>query len=416
MSAGAVVAQPTPTPVTSVVGPAVGVIFPGDPRAASAWSGTPSGVIAGLRAIGARPRPLSAAPPQRVHALLRNAVALAEVPRSRRGDLRSTLRMGRAVARNSPAMGRVYTRVAREAAAAETEAVAMIQIGTGYRLAPSHRVATYEDMTIRQALDCGYPEWRALGARRLAQRLDAQRRAYEAATVCCFTTWWAARSAIEDYGIPEDKVRVVGVGRNHCVQAPTDRDWSVPRFLFIGWEWERKNGPAVLRAFARLRESVPGATLDIVGQHPPIDAPGVTDHGVLRLDRPHERAALEPLLGRATCFVMPSRTEPSALAYVEAMSAGLPTIGTVVGGAGNLIGDGGCVVDPSSDAALVAAMSRFSDPECAARVGAAAQRRSQQFTWPAVAARLLRALDVAAPGRHGLDAFVDRCVSPELTA
>ena len=80
-----------------------------------------------------------------------------------------------------------------------------------------------------------------------------QRRAYEQAVACCLTTPWAADSVIRDYGIAPAKVHVVG----HRLQprAPAgERDWSRPRFLFVGMDWARKNGAGVLRAFARLRE------------------------------------------------------------------------------------------------------------------------------------------------------------------
>jgi glycosyltransferase involved in cell wall biosynthesis len=396
--------------------PRIGVVFPGDPTAPGTWSGTPSGVIAGLESLGAAPEPLIAAPAARLHEAIRNTVALRALPRTRHGSLLTRLRLARAVARNSPALGRVYSHAAHRAVRAGGESDGLIQIGTGYQLPGGRPIATFEDMTIRQAIEVGYPEWLALSRRQLTNRLESQMRAYENATACCFTSWWAANSAIEHYGVPAERVHVVGVGRNHAVDPPAARDWSVPRFLFIGWEWERKNGPAVLRAFARVRAELPQARLDLVGRHPHVEAPGVTDHGILRLADPAERRRLEPLLRHATCFVMPSRVEPSALAYVEAMHAGLPAIGTTVGGAGNLIGDGGCVVDPASDDALLAAMLAFSDPARAARTGTAARRRSELFSWPAVAARLIRALGLPALEDQPPVAFVDDRMSPELTA
>ena len=41
------------------------------------------------------------------------------------------------------------------------------------------------------------------------------------------------------------------------------------------------------------------------------------------------------------------------------------------------------------------AMLRLADPATAARLGAAAKRRAEEFTWTAVAQRLLRALERA---------------------
>jgi glycosyltransferase involved in cell wall biosynthesis len=231
-----------------------------------------------------------------------------------------------------------------------------------------------------------------MSRRALRSRIDLQRRVYERADACCATTGWAARSIVDDYGVDPEKVHVVGVGRNHSIDPPAAREWTTPRYLFVGWDWERKNGPAVVRAFAQVRAAVPGATLDLVGRHPRVNAPGVTDHGILRLTVPADRHRAERLYARATCFVMPSQCEPSALAYVEAAHAGLPSIGTTVGGAADLIGEGGCVVDPSDEDALLAAMLDLADPGRASAAGAAARLRSERFTWPLVAARLVHAL------------------------
>jgi glycosyltransferase involved in cell wall biosynthesis len=92
---------------------------------------------------------------------------------------------------------------------------------------------------------------------------------------------------------------------------------------------------------------------------------------------------------------MPSHSEASAIAYVEAATAGLPSIGTSAGGSGYLIGDGGLVVDPADPGALLEAMRRLADPEAAARMGALAKERSRLFSWDAVAARILATLEGA---------------------
>ena len=316
----------------------VGVLFPGDPSAPETWSGTPRGVVTGLGALGADVRALTATPREPFHMLARDAIALADLPRALHGSRRTMLPLARALARNSPTLARAYTRAARRAVARERDLDAVVQLGAGYLLASGPPVVTYEDMTIIQAYGVGYPEWRSLSRRALHARIDLQRRVYARADACCATTHWAARSIIDDYGVAPDKVHVVGVGRNHTIEPPAGRDWSTPRYLFVGWDWERKNGPAIVRAFAEVRRAIPGATLDLVGRHPRVDAPGVTDHGVLRLTVPADRLRAEKLYGSATCFVMPSHCEPSALAYVEAARAGLPSIGTTVGGSSDARG------------------------------------------------------------------------------
>ena len=157
-------------------------------------------------------------------------------------------------------------------------------------------------------------------------------------------------------GWPAEKVHVVGMGPNHTPApegpgggggAPAAGADAAPRFLFVGREWERKHGPLLLRAFARLRAEIPDARLDLVGGHPPVSAPGVTGHGPLALDRPDEAARVSALFGAATCFVMPSEVEPFGLAYIEAAVAGVPSIATSVGGAGTIVAEGtGLLVPP----------------------------------------------------------------------
>lgn len=385
----------------------IAVMFPGDPTAPSTWSGTPLGVITGLQETGVVTRPVAAAPPRLVHSLALDATALAHLHRSVRGGPRATLRLSRMLARNSPAMSALYTRAATRSLSNRAELAGIVQVGTGYSVETSVPLVTYEDMTIVQALDSGYPEWNRLSKRAIRRRIDLQRRVYERARACCATTFWAADSIMRDYGVPPDKVHVAGVGRNHSVDPPADRDWSVPRYLFVGWEWERKNGPGVVRAFERVRREIPGARLALVGRHERVDAPGIDDHGILRLNNPSDRRRVEDLFRSSTCFVMPSRCEPSALAYVEAAHAGLPAIGTTVGGFSDIARNGGRAVDPFDAEALVDAMLEFADPDVAAQAGAIARARSSLYTWPSVASRLLRALEVDS-SHSGLEPFVQR--------
>jgi glycosyltransferase involved in cell wall biosynthesis len=204
--------------------------------------------------------------------------------------------------------------------------------------------------------------------------------------------------------VPADKVKVVGLGPNHepapapAAGAPA----AAPRFLFVGREWERKNGPLLLRAFERLRGELPEARLDLVGGHPPVDRPGVTGHGLLRLDRPEEAARVSALFSAATCCVMASEVEPFGLVYIEAAQVGVPSIATSVGGAGTIVAEGtGFLVPPGDEDALLGAMRTLADPAVARRMGEAARERSWLFAWEKVGGRLLRALGL--PGGEGAE-------------
>jgi glycosyltransferase involved in cell wall biosynthesis len=259
-----------------------------------------------------------------------------------------------------------------------------------------------QDMTVTQAHQLPGPERRL---ERAAAWIEREQRCYRAARACCVASQWTAASLVSDYGLDPGKVHVVGFGRNFDPR-PVARDWSRPRFLFIGFDWERKNGPMLVRAFARLRDEIPVAELHLVGSVPAVDVEGVTVHG--RIDRRDAagRARMERLFELATCFAMPSRYEPFGMVYVEAAAAGVPSIGTIVGGAAEAVGDGGILVDPTDEAALLAAMRRLADPERAAEIGAAALRRSGLFTWRAVAERVVRALDLPGSEEQSLAPYL----------
>ena len=371
------------------MGVTIGVAFPGDGRRRGVRSGVPYSLALGLRAAGIDVRHILAEPSPPFGRVCFDLLTAAQLPRAVR--LRSP-RMSRTLAYNG-AMGAVQTWAVQRRLQAEDDLDGVVQVGSSYVLPDGIRTVTHDDMTVLQALRAGYATVGSLSGRQLDARIERQRRAFERASACCVVTRWAARSVIDDYGISPAKVFIVGGGRNREPRSVV-RDWSVPRFLFVGKDWQRKNGPAVLKAFSRLSRELPDATLDVVGNHPPLEAAGVFTHGPLGLERAEEREKLDRLFERATCFVMPSRHEPSGIVFSEANASGIPSIGSTEGGSGELIGDAGRIVHPDDEVGLLAAMLELSDPETARQLGENAKRRSSLFTWNAVAERLLRALAI----------------------
>jgi glycosyltransferase involved in cell wall biosynthesis len=389
----------------------VAVTCGGDPSDVAGYSGTPAALLAGLRQAGVQPLSLRGDLGPHAHAWfdrLQIAVALRprdlvhpERLRARGRELGATRDMTRATP-----IARAWG--ARRGLARLTAVDAIVQYGAGFDLPRGVSFVTLEDATLKQVVE-DFP-WRWIGnpsSALLRRQREQTRRRYERATACTFMSHWAARSAIEDYGVRPGKVHVVGVGRNH--EPPCrERDWSRPRALFVGGDWERKNGPAVLRGFARVREHWPEARLDVVGGHPPLqDMPGVHGHGALSLARPAERERVEQLFAQATFFVMPSVYEPAGIVYAEAQAAGLASIATTAGGSRTIVGDAGIVVDPRDDDAIAAGMLELAEAATAARMGGLALARASRFTWQAVAERLLRAL--APPGMdvHDLAQFLE---------
>jgi hypothetical protein len=344
----------------------------GDPTRAGLWSGVPVGLIGGFRAAGCEIVPI-------------NAEFLGS------GRIARELHMSWADQATSRAFAAAFSATASRRLRAAGSLDGVVMIGTSYSLSTNAPIVTFEDMTVAQALRQPDSIYSTLGAAAAARWQDRQRRAYERSHACCVTSHWVAESLREDYGVPETKVHVVGLGNNLEIE-PVARDWSTPRFLFVGVDWERKRGAAVLEGFAAVRERYPEAQLDLVGDHPAVGAEGVIGHGLLPLGCEEGERQYAELLSCATCLLMPSTFEPYGIAYLDAAAAGVPSVGTTVGGAPDAVGDCGRVVAPSDPQGLLEAMLELADPDTARELGARAHTRSRTHTWPAVAERVLAAL------------------------
>ncbi|HYF26113.1 MAG TPA: glycosyltransferase family 4 protein [Baekduia sp.] len=351
----------------------------GEGHHSGTWSGIPYHLGRALEGLGADVGHVNADPPRQV---LRGLVGLLRASGIRQPS-----------AAHGPEMAAVRTRVVARRLARERDAL-VLQLDTGFELPPGTRYVTLHDMTVAQAVPAGWSDPAMMTRRAAAAWTARDRRICRGALACCAASDWTAASIVRDYGVDASRVHVTGFGAN-LETHPAQRDWSVPRFLFVGREWERKNGAAVLAAFRRVREQVPAATLTVVGEHPPIDEPGVEAFGRPDLAVGEDRARLAGLFERSTCFVLPSLMEPFGIVYLEAGAAGIPSIGTSWGGAATPIGDGGVLVDPGDEEQLVAAMLRLADPATAQELGRRARAHAARFTWTRVAERVLAALEPA---------------------
>jgi len=385
----------------------IGVAAAFDPRDMLLDSGVSASVFQAMGEVVADVVPLSGELPVR----LGRAAHLASVAtRMRPRDLRDPRRVAKRV-HAAARLGRptiaARNRLLRSRLAAAGALDGVVQRGCELLLPRGPRLVTFEDSTLLQARrSYPWPHLQALSEQDVKRYAERQRRVYEQAVACCCTTHWAAQSITEDYGIPAARVFVIGNGQNHPAPAVPERDWSSPRYLFVGVDWVRKNGPAVVSAFNRVREQRPDARLDLVGGHPRVEVPGVVGHGSLSRTRPADREQLAALYRSATAFVMPSLHEPAGIVYVEAASAGLPSIGGNDGGTATMVGPGGLIVDPRDVDQIYAAMLALADPETAQRLGALAREHASLFTWRKVAERLVRALAIPGLDTSGLAEFL----------
>jgi glycosyltransferase involved in cell wall biosynthesis len=143
-----------------------------------------------------------------------------------------------------------------------------------------------------------------------------------------------------------------------------------PVVVFVGRHIPEKQVTAIVPAFVRARQELPGLRCKIFGDGP--DRPKVirqlADAGlgdVIRAPGFVDREEVERSLSGALCLVLPSRREGFGLVVVEAASRGVPSI--VVAGPDNaateLVEDGvnGVVAPSASPEDLARAIVRISD-------------------------------------------------------
>jgi glycosyltransferase involved in cell wall biosynthesis len=249
-----------------------------------------------------------------------------------------------------------------------------------------------------------YTDWtHALYARHsplTSARSAARRRSLEAETARLarhvFTTSEVTRrSFVEDYGCDPQHVTAVGGGANTLASGPRPESDGPPRALFVGYDFERKGGEVVLRAWPEVRRRVPGAEILIAG--PPARAAG--GDGVRWLGRV-EREDLADLYRSATVFVLPSLLEPWGFVFHEAMGQGLPCVATRAFAMPEIVDDGvtGLLVAPGDEAQLATALADLlGDRARAWRMGEEGRRRvTANHTWNHVVDRMAPAIVSAA--------------------
>jgi starch synthase len=226
--------------------------------------------------------------------------------------------------------------------------------------------------------------------------LEAERRLYHGAAHIFTMPSAPADSLLRDYGVPADRVTVVGGGVNIDALPAARRDRGTPLILFVGRDFRRKGGDMLIRAFREVRREVSSARLLVVGTDEAQAEPGVEILGEIR-----DRDQLARLYAEATVFCLPSRFEPTGMSLFEAMAHAIPCVGTTVGGIPEVVkhGETGLLVPPDDIDALSHALVRLlNDPHTARRLGENGRRLvEEEFNWDRVVERMLAALDRTRP-------------------
>lgn len=163
-----------------------------------------------------------------------------------------------------------------------------------------------------------------------------------------------SNSLIIDYGIPQSKVVCAYTGSNILKKdgSGDEHDYSKKNILFVGIDWERKGGPALLEAFRIVLNTVPDAQLNIIGPDVQVDLPNCRVLGQIPIEQ------LDQYYRQASIFCLPTRREPFGIVFIEALQYALPIVATGVGALPDFVkvGENGYLVEPEDVPALAYAL------------------------------------------------------------
>ena len=186
------------------------------------------------------------------------------------------------------------------------------------------------------------------------------------------------------------------------------RDVLEPVFLSNRNFEPHYNVACCLRAFARVQQRIPSASLIVAGygsQRKQLeDLTGALGLRNVRFTGRVSPVEMATLLNEADILLNSPDIDNMPLSLIEAQAAGLPVVSTSTGGIPWIVKDGesGLLVGPGDDEAMArAALRLLEEPGLAARLTSAARRTClEQFSWPAVEAAWVRVYHELAASTH----------------
>jgi len=218
------------------------------------------------------------------------------------------------------------------------------------------------------------------------------------------------RDIVRYLDIPPEEIYVTYEAADETFQPVEDeaqlaaihQKYALPEryLLYLGGFDQRKNLPALLRAFALLVNRQPQAKLVIAGQLPARDSPlfphprrliselGLEEKVIFTGWVPEEDKPV--LLSEATAFVFPSLYEGFGLPAIEALACGTPVIASNRTSLPEVVGDGGILVEPTDVKALAEAMEiLLVDEALRGELRQRALAQAAKFSWEQTARETL---------------------------
>ena len=266
----------------------------------------------------------------------------------------------------------------------------------------------YQDLSyglLLSMLDAGSDvvELPPLSRSALERRHERQQEIYEQATgILAMSRWFA--DLLLDAGIPAAKVHVVHPGANVPTDTTEARDaprgpnrppGDPPVLLFVGYNFHRKGGPAVIRALERLRRDHDPQTQLVVAGPTSWPLEGEPPEGVSFLGR-QQPGQVAALMRTCDVLVLPSRFEAFGIVFAEALAHGMPCVAHRAYAMPEIIEDGvtGALVrDPDDSEELASAVVRvLTDADLYERVWAQREASAAYWSWERAAREVVAAV------------------------
>lgn len=158
-------------------------------------------------------------------------------------------------------------------------------------------------------------------------------------------------------------------------EKPPQRDDEPVRFVYVGELTPRKGVDLLIRAFARLLESVPDALLTLIGKGVDLEVLKALvkelgcEHAIFFPGSvPYESVPAEMV--RHDVFILPTRLDVFGLVVAEAVACGLPVICSCYAGVAiDMVKENGLIIDPENTEEMASAMEKMArNPEMRQRM------------------------------------------------
>ncbi|KJH73152.1 glycosyltransferase family 4 protein [Aliterella atlantica] len=163
-----------------------------------------------------------------------------------------------------------------------------------------------------------------------------------------YSSDWAAKSAIHDYGADPSKVKVVPFGANiesaltfeTVKDAIESRPTNRCKLLFIAVDWIRKGGDVAYQVAKKLNQSGLKTELTVVGCQPLLEESlpdFVKALGFISKSTSEGKTQIQKLFLESHFLILPTIADCTPIVFCEANSLGVPCLSTTVGGVPTII-------------------------------------------------------------------------------